>query len=102
MSKSNEQHAAVKEDSTDRFSSDFEELKSSFSQLREDVTTLLSNASGTAKSGAGMLKEQARNIKHRGIESVEEVEDRISQRPLRSMAMAAGIGFLFALFMRRR
>ena len=102
MSTTNEQHPGVKEDSTDRFSSDFEELKSSFARLRDDVTRLLSNASGTAKSGAGMLKAQARNIKHRGIESVEEVEDRISQRPLRSIAMAAGIGFLFALFTRRR
>jgi ElaB/YqjD/DUF883 family membrane-anchored ribosome-binding protein len=102
MSKANEHGAAVKDQSTDRFSSDLEELKSSFSQLREDVTTLLSNASGTARSGAGMLKEQARNMKLRGVESVDEVEHIIIKRPLRSVAMAAGIGFLFALFMRRR
>jgi ElaB/YqjD/DUF883 family membrane-anchored ribosome-binding protein len=96
-----------KDKSTDRLSSDLAELKSSFGQLREDVTTLLKNASGTAKSAAGMLKDRAASaaldLKHRGVESVERVEHKIGQKPLLSVAVALGIGFVLAkLFMRKR
>jgi ElaB/YqjD/DUF883 family membrane-anchored ribosome-binding protein len=65
-------------ESTDRLSSDLAELKTSYRELRNDVTKLLSNASGTA-------------------------ERRIVQKPLLSVAMAFGIGLVFArLFMRKR
>jgi ElaB/YqjD/DUF883 family membrane-anchored ribosome-binding protein len=102
-----EKDESPKDKSTDRFSSDLEELKTSFGQLREDVTTLLKNASGTARSGAGMLKDRAASaaldLRHRGVESVERVEHKIGQKPLLSVALALGIGFIFAkLFMRRR
>lgn len=98
-----EKDESPKHESTDRFSSDLEDLKTSFGQLRKDVTRLLSNASGTAKSGAGALKDHARNLKHRGVESVERVEHKIGQKPLLNVALALGIGFVFAkLFMRRR
>jgi hypothetical protein len=76
-------HKAAKETSpknlsADRLSSDLAELKASFGELRKDVTRLLRTGSGTAKG-------------------------RIIQRPLLSVAMALGIGFVFAkLFMRKR
>jgi len=38
MTKTNEHHAEVKDEPKDRFSSDLETLKSSFAQLRDDVT----------------------------------------------------------------
>ena len=83
MPTTNARHNAAKDPSpkspsTDRLSSDLAELKGSFRELRKDVTRLLRTGSGTAKG-------------------------RIIQRPLLSVAMALGIGFVFAkLFMRKR
>ena len=71
MTKINEHHAEVKDEAKDRFSSDIETLKSSFAQLRGDVTQLLNNTLGTGKSGAGMLKDRAST-------AVGDIEDRIS------------------------
>jgi ElaB/YqjD/DUF883 family membrane-anchored ribosome-binding protein len=96
MSKTIAHDAAVKEESTDRFSSDLDELKTNFNQLRQDVTRLLENATGTAKRGAGMLNRC-------GVESIERVEQRISEKPLLSTTLAAGIGFVIAkVFMPHR
>ena len=83
MPTTNARHKAAKETSpknlsADRLSSDLAELKASFGELRKDVTRLLRTGPGTAKG-------------------------RIIQRPLLSVAMALGIGFVFAkLFMRKR
>ena len=78
MSKTSGHDTAVKEESTDRLASDLDELKTNFGQLRQDVTRLLDNASGTA-------------------------ERRIIRKPLMSVAMAFGIGFVMArVFMPHR
>jgi ElaB/YqjD/DUF883 family membrane-anchored ribosome-binding protein len=103
MAKTNEHNTVMTQESADRFSSQFDELKTSLGQLREDVSKLLSHASGTAKSGAGMLKEQAAHLRDRGVESFEHAERRIGQRPVSSVLWAFGIGFIFAkLFLGKR
>ena len=94
MPKTNEQDTDVREHTGDRFSADLESLHESFAQLREDVTTLLDNALGTAKSGASAVKD-------RGTESVEHLGDTISEQPLLSAAIALGIGFVIAKMMTR-
>ena len=87
MSKTTEQHTAAKEESADRFSSDLEELKTGFGQLRSDMTILLKNASDAAKSG----------------ESIGSVDDTLRRKPLLSVAVAIGIGFVAArVFMPHR
>ncbi|MGD1276400.1 MAG: hypothetical protein ABR964_04155 [Tepidisphaeraceae bacterium] len=107
MTKTNEHHAEVKDEPKDRFSSDLETLKSSFAQLRDDVTKLLHNTFGTGKSGAEMLKDRASTavvdlkdrvgeIKDCGVESVEKLGQKIGERPLLSAAIALGIGFILA------
>jgi ElaB/YqjD/DUF883 family membrane-anchored ribosome-binding protein len=106
MSKTSEHHAAVKEEPSERFSSDLEELKGNFDQLRKDVSTLLSNATGTAKRSAEVFRDHAATVaqdfKTRGAESVESAHKKISRNPLLSIAAAFGIGFIFAkLFLRK-
>lgn len=113
MSKTNELHAAVTDESKDRFSSDIEALKSSLAQLREDMTKLLGNTLGAGKSGAGMirnrastavgdLKDRAGNLKDSGIETVEEFGQKIGQRPFMSAAIAMGIGFVLAALLAKQ
>jgi ElaB/YqjD/DUF883 family membrane-anchored ribosome-binding protein len=86
MSKTSEQRAETKEESADQFSSDFEELKTSFGQLRKDVIKLLQNASESNSDG-----------------SIDSVDDTIRRKPLLSVALAIGIGFVAArVFMPHR
>ena len=107
MTKTNGHPAEVSDEAKDRFAFDIETLKSSFAQLRDDLTKLLDNTVGTGKSGAGMLKDRAStavvdledrmyDLKDRGVESVEKFGQKISERPLLSAAIALGIGFVVA------
>ncbi len=95
MPETTEQHTDMHEHTGDRFSSDLESLHNSFSQLREDVTSLVHSALGTAKSGADALKD-------RGSESMEHVGDKISEQPLLSAAIVFGVGFIVAKLLTRR
>lgn len=118
MTKTNEQHAEMTDESKSRFPSDVEALKSSFAQLRDDVTKLLHDALGTGRSGAGMLRDRASSaladakdrasstfadakdrvgdLKDYGCDSVEKFGEKIGERPLLSAAIALGIGFVLA------
>lgn len=113
MSKTNEQHADTTDEPKDRFASDLETLKESFTQLRGDVTKLLDNTLGTGKSGAGMLKDRASaaavdlkdrmgDLKDYGVDSVERIGQKIGERPLLSAAIALGIGFVLAKLLTTR
>jgi ElaB/YqjD/DUF883 family membrane-anchored ribosome-binding protein len=95
MPETTEQPTNLHDDARDTFSSDLESLHNSFSQLREDVTTLVTNALGAAKSGADALKD-------RGSESMEQVGDKISEQPLLSAAIVFGAGFLLAKLLFRK
>lgn len=107
MTKTNEQHAEVKDEPRDRFSSDLETLKDSFTQLRGDVTRLLDNTLGTGKSGVGLLKDRASTVaidlkdrvgdlEGRGVDSLDRLGRKISESPLLSAAIAMGIGYVMA------
>ena len=107
MTKTNERHADESHESKEQFSSDFDTLKTSFVQLRDDVHKLLSDALGAGKTGAGAIKDRAADAvdglkdrvhdgKDRVQDSVEKFGKRIEQRPLISVAIALGIGFILA------
>jgi ElaB/YqjD/DUF883 family membrane-anchored ribosome-binding protein len=106
MSKTNEHHTEGKDHKTDHFSSDLETLQSNFTQLREDVTELLNNAVGTARSGAGAIKHRASGVvddlKDRGSDSLEQIGERIAERPFASAAIAFGVGFIAAKLLSKR
>jgi ElaB/YqjD/DUF883 family membrane-anchored ribosome-binding protein len=106
-------NAEAKDVSGDDFAARFGALKSSFTQLHEDMTQLLGNVVSAGKSGAGMVKDHASTavgdikdrlteIKDRGVESVERVEQKIGRNPLVSAAIAVGVGFLLARLLIRR
>jgi ElaB/YqjD/DUF883 family membrane-anchored ribosome-binding protein len=100
MTKSNEHQTKDHAEAGDHFSSDLETLQKSFTQLRKDVTHLLDNAVGTAKSGVGAIRSRATHavddLKDRGNDSFEQLTDKISERPILSTAIAFGIGFIVA------
>jgi len=114
MTKTNEHPVDVTDEVKDRFAVDIETLKSSFAQLRDDLTKLIDNTLGTGKDGAGMLKDRAStavvdfedrmcDLKDCGVDSIEKIGEKIGERPLLSAAIALGIGFVLAkLFATRR
>jgi ElaB/YqjD/DUF883 family membrane-anchored ribosome-binding protein len=97
----------------DNFAGDIESLKTSFAQLRTDLTSLLGSAVGIGKSGASVVKEQAAHavdgVKHRidslkekGADSVEAVEEKISEHPLTVALVAFGIGYVLGKLLSRK
>jgi ElaB/YqjD/DUF883 family membrane-anchored ribosome-binding protein len=114
MTKTNQRDAAAKDEPKARFSSDIEMLKSSVTELRDDMTKLLQSALGAGKSGAGMIKNRAATaavdfkdrmgeLKDRGADSLELFEQKIGERPLLSAAIALGIGYVLGkLFSTKR
>lgn len=95
MPETKEQHNDTHAHTHENFSADLESLHNSFSQLRDDVTHLMSNAVGTAKSGADALKD-------RGAESVEQLGDKIGEQPILSAAIVFGLGFIVAKLLSRK
>ena len=114
MTKTNEHPVEITDEAKDRFAFDIEALKSSFAQLRDDLTKLIDSTLGAGKNGAGMLKDRASSavvdfedrmvdLKDCGVDSVEKIGQKIGERPLLSAAIALGIGFVLAkLFATRR
>lgn len=97
----------------DRMTDDLESIKSSFTQLREDVAGLLGQAFGLGKHGAGAakeagvdamdaLKERLGDLKGQGFKRVESFERTIEDNPLPAALVAFGIGFVVAKLISRR
>ncbi|HUB26487.1 MAG TPA: hypothetical protein VL992_13755 [Tepidisphaeraceae bacterium] len=94
-------------------SKELENLKKSFTQLRSDLTSLVGNALGAGKSGVHVVKDQANavvdgaksklhDLKDKGAESAEAIEQKIADNPLISVLLAFGIGFLLARMFTRK
>lgn len=88
------------------FSSDVEELKENFKQLRSDVTNLVGSAIGVGQSGMGAVRDKAadtvKGLKDKGSRSLDALEKIIAERPLRSAMIALAAGFILAKLLRRR
>jgi ElaB/YqjD/DUF883 family membrane-anchored ribosome-binding protein len=62
------------------------------------VTDTLSDAAGRIRNGAHHMTDEAARM---GSDAVQRLEDEIGQRPLLTLAIAAGIGFLAGMAGRR-
>lgn len=88
-------------------------LQDSFGRLKEDVVTLVQDAAGAGREGAGVIKDRAvsafeevghkiEQLRDRGAQAVEDVENRIESNPLMATGIAFGAGFILAKLMERR
>ena len=104
----------------ERLQKDVKAVKSDIAALTEQITDTLNNLAGDAKKQARRSYDQARanaeqavdDMSERGsammdaaqdtASSIEEtLEDAIAQRPLATVAVALGIGFLIGVTWRR-
>jgi|HubBroStandDraft_1064217.scaffolds.fasta_scaffold197735_2 ElaB/YqjD/DUF883 family membrane-anchored ribosome-binding protein len=88
-------------------------LQDSFGRLKEDVVTLVQDAAGVGREGAGVIKDRAVSafeevghkidqLRDRGSQAVEDVESRIENNPLMAAGIAFGAGFILAKLWRHR
>lgn len=92
------------------------DLEAEISRLREDVARLAEQLGRTGEHAAGAARraaaEGAEQLRVRGEAAVDalksnagdierQVTDAVREKPLTSLAIAAGIGFFFALLSRR-
>lgn len=106
----------VKDESRERLSADLEQLKSSFSQLKDDVAHLVRTSVGAgkasmhaARSQAGSsvgsavddVKDHIQDFTERGQKKVEHFGELVSERPLTSALVAFGVGFVIAKLLHR-
>jgi ElaB/YqjD/DUF883 family membrane-anchored ribosome-binding protein len=68
------------------------------SDATDYVTDTLSDAAGRVRNGAQHLTDEAARM---GGDAMHRVEEEIGQRPLLTMAIAAGIGYLAGMAGRR-
>ena len=77
MAESTEQLTAAKEEIKDQTSSGVDSLKGNFAQLRDEVAKLIGNALDAGKEGAGKFKDSS-------SESMDQLGQKIGERPLMS------------------
>lgn len=92
------------------------ELESDISKLREDIALLTRHLKETGdhsmKGAKRAASEQAENLRAQGEAAMDtarekagDMEDelvaRVREKPITSLALAAGVGFLLAVVMRR-
>lgn len=92
------------------------DLEIQIQQLREDVTALARSVAAVGNEKAGAMRGKARRAAHdaadASMQMVEaardqaaslerDLERQIRANPIQAVAIAAGVGFLFALMTRR-
>lgn len=86
--------------------SDVERLRKQIKELRADLAKLGVLARDAANEKVHAVEETLQGYLDEGRERVDECEDRVTDyiraKPFQSVLIAAGIGFLVSLFLRRR
>ena len=117
MTNPSESFRGVRDDAKERIQGDLQNLKSNFSQLKSDVSTIVGNALGagktTAQGGVDTARTQANaavdrakqeyeHLKAKGTDQYEQLGQLIGEKPVTSALIAFGVGFVLAKFMTRR
>jgi ElaB/YqjD/DUF883 family membrane-anchored ribosome-binding protein len=73
---------------------DLQEIAARLANLRSDIDGLMGAAGATASHQAEALRDQA-------SEALANLEDAVRREPLKSLAIAAGAGFVLGILLRR-
>ena len=93
----------------DDLAADIDQLKADIAELTEQLKLMREHSYGAAKHAASEGFEQLRAQGEAAYESLRanaddierQLTDTVREKPITSLAVAAGIGFLFALISRR-
>lgn len=107
----------AREASGDDVRDDLEDIKDDLMSLKSDVSGLLQDVVAVGKTEAGeararleaaihermsQLGDAVGKVKARGRRQVQKLEDRIVEKPLASVAIAAGVGVLVGIILGRK
>ncbi|MBL8584929.1 MAG: DUF883 domain-containing protein [Rhizobiaceae bacterium] len=108
--------ATAKTDDVEKVAKTTTDLEADIQRLREDLSTLTKQLAamgghsyGTAKRAAAEGVEQLRaqgeatiqNLKSNARDLEDQISASVREKPVTSLAIAAGVGFIFALLARR-
>lgn len=92
-------------DGIDSLKKNFNSMGEHASHLKDDVAMLGRDVADTAKAGMSAAKEQVNKgleySKEKGEQSVKAAHDFVVDRPLTSIAIAAGVGLVVGMLMCR-
>lgn len=106
----------IKNDIQDQINKDATDLEAEIARLREDISRLAEQIGRTGEHTLATARraasEGAEHLRIKGEEAVDalksnandlerQVSDAVREKPITSLAIAAGIGFFFALLSRR-
>jgi ElaB/YqjD/DUF883 family membrane-anchored ribosome-binding protein len=77
---------------------DLNQLREDLSNLRQDVTSMAGDVFGVAREGFSGATE---NLRAKGGEVAEKLEEQIQEHPLATVGIAFGIGLLVGALIRR-
>jgi ElaB/YqjD/DUF883 family membrane-anchored ribosome-binding protein len=77
---------------------DVQRLRSDVGQVKDDLVTMARDAGEAAQHRLSAVTDTARE---RSIEAVDSLRHSIADRPLTSIGIAAGVGLLLGLCLRR-
>ncbi len=69
--------------------------------IREQLTTLKADLAELSDTVQKQAKNQLDHAQERAVEKLEDLEDQIRRKPLTSVAIFAGVGFLLGAILSR-
>lgn len=80
---------------------DHKALSEDLQEIAEHLETLRSNLDGLVRSAGATGSAQAEALQEQATASLAGVEDAVRREPLKSLAIALGVGFLLGVIMGR-
>lgn len=82
------------------------DVRDQLSTIADDVRTLIEHLNGATRTSARRVRDHVADAAENGVAQAREVKDRLGERvqekPLHALAVAAAAGAVFSWLMRRR
>ncbi|MGN6505483.1 MAG: glycine zipper domain-containing protein [Tepidisphaeraceae bacterium] len=73
-----------------------------FSHLKDEAVRVADTVKGKMHEGQDYVSEAAHRVRERGTDILANVQDQIEKNPLQAIAIAAGVGVVLGVLLRRR
>ena len=81
---------------------EFEKVKDGFAELQKDFTKYGAVAKDKAGEAVDSVRRNAKNARNWSADRLDEVEDKVSEHPVTSIAIAVGIGYVLSVLMSKK
>ena len=98
---------ATQETNLDSLKKDIDSLKADFKEIMKSIKNIGAERAESAKDkildqlNSNEIKKYIDDLRLKGKDSIESVNDTIKQDPIKSIAIAAGVGFLLAWLLKK-